>query len=368
MKKALVYYPFPLAKEANSGSKLRPLEMIKAFNSWGEQNGVEIVFISGTTAEREKQFQELLSNGKLNDLWFCYMENQTIPIWLTDPGHKPARPFLDRKILKFLQSRNVPVGVFYRDIYWKFDDLYPLTGVKKRIMQTIYRVEEKFYQKYCQVIFVPSLEMGKYVDIDRPMVDLPPGGKEVPISYKNIDNRPLEAIYVGAIKSEEYGLPLLLDALELANNKDLRCKLTVVCRPDEYEMLADGQKEKIRKQNVAVKHISGKELDVLYKEMDFAFIPRLCTEYQHFSMPVKLVEYLSNGLPIVATECDAQKRFLSENGYGVICKDEKKSMAEAIDVMVDSIKNYQDNIQATFLQNHSWMARVQKVKNSLVGE
>jgi glycosyltransferase involved in cell wall biosynthesis len=368
MKKVLVYYPFPLAKEANSGSKLRPLEMIKAFNSWGEQNGIKVVIISGTSIERERQFQELVSKGELNDLWFCYMENQTIPLWLTDPGHKPARPFLDRKILKFLQSRNIPIGVFYRDIYWKFDDLYPLKGIKKRFMQTIYRLEEKFYQKYCNVIFVPSLEMGKYVDIDRPMVDLPPGGKEVAISYKKIENRHLEAIYVGAIKSEEYGLPLLLDALELVNEKELRCRLTVVCRPDEYETLAQEQKEKMRKQNVEVKHISGEKLDELYKQMDFAFIPRLCTEYQHFSMPVKLVEYLSNGLPIVATECEAQKRFLSEYGYGVICKDEKKSMAEAIEKIVKTIEIYQERIQATFFKNHSWIARVEKVKNSLVGE
>src|SRR4051812_16697430 len=99
MKKVLVYYPFPLAKEANSGSKLRPLEMIKAFNSWGEQNGIEVIIISGTSAERERQILELTVNDRLKDLWFCYMENQTIPLWLTDPGHKPARPFIDRKIL-----------------------------------------------------------------------------------------------------------------------------------------------------------------------------------------------------------------------------------------------------------------------------
>jgi glycosyltransferase involved in cell wall biosynthesis len=368
MKKVLVYYPFTLSKEANSGSKLRPLEMKKAFETWGSANGVEIILISGTTLERENRFNELLTLGKLNDLWFCYMENQTIPIWLTDPGHRPIRPFFDKKILKFLKSNGVPIGVFYRDVYWKFDDLYPLKGMKKTVMQAIYRMEEKFYEKYCDIIFLPSLEMGKYVSINRPMVDLPPGGKSVVISKKESRNFPFEAIYVGAIKSEEYGLSLLLHSMELINAKEFRCNLTIVCRENEYSALPPETREQIRRLNIEIKHISGESLNQLYEKMDFAFIPRLCTEYQHFSMPVKLVEYLSNGLPIIATACEAQERFISENQYGLICKDEPHSMAEAIEKMFTAIDVYQENIDKTFLKNHSWVSRVEKVKNSLVEE
>ncbi|WP_282173986.1 glycosyltransferase [Cytobacillus firmus] len=368
MKSVLVYYPFPLSENANSGSKLRPLEMKKAFHTWGTENGVNIIVISGTSDQRDQQFQQLLSSGKLDNLWFCYMENQTIPLWLTDPGHKPKRPFIDRKILRYLKQHNVPVGVFYRDVYWKFDHIYPLTGAKKKIMQSIYRIEEKFYEKYCDVIFLPSLEMGEFVDIDRKMADLPPGGKERPVSAREKHEGPFKAIYVGAINGEDYGLSLMLDALMETNKESEICKLTIVCRQGEYEAADQANKEKIKELDIDVRHISGSELDSLYEEMDFAFIPRKCTEYQNFSMPVKLVEYLSNGLPIVATACDAQKRFLESNRYGVICEDNPSSMAEAIKEMADSLEQYQENIEATFLKNHSWVARVEKVKASLAGE
>ncbi|MCM3663611.1 glycosyltransferase [Mesobacillus subterraneus] len=367
MKTVLVYYPFALAKDANSGSKLRPLEMKKAFEAWGKLNDVKVILISGTTAERRQQFQEHLASGALDNLWFCYMENQTIPLWLTDPGHKPKHPFIDRQILKFLKSKNVPTGVFYRDVYWKFDHIYPLKGYKKTIMQSIYKIEEKFYEKYCDVIFLPSLEMGKYVDIDRPMVDLPPGGKKVELSQKESHGEPFHAIYVGAIKGADYGFDLLLGAFDIINREQQRCDLTIVCRQPEYESLTAQQKEQLTKLGIKVMHISGEKLDELYKEVDFALIPRKCTEYQNFSMPVKLVEYLSNNLPIVATACDAQKRFLGENGYGIICGDEEKSMAAAIEEMMGSLEQYQENIQQTFMKNHSWLARVEKVKSSLVG-
>jgi glycosyltransferase involved in cell wall biosynthesis len=368
MKKVLVYYPFPLAKQPNSGSKLRPHEMYKAFCEWGAKEEVEVILISGTSAEREKQFCQLQNEGKLTNLLFCYMENQTIPLWLTDPGHKPQKPLIDWKVLRYLKEHHVPVGVFYRDVYWKFDELYPLKGWKKKIMQTIYRWEERFYEKYCDVIFLPSMEMGKYVSIRRPMTDLPPGGKRKTIPLKQRDNNISKAIYVGGINNDDYGLFLLLDAIEIVNREKPLVHLTVVCRKNEYDALPVAKKERIKQLNVEVKHISGEELDHLYTQMDFAFIPRIRSEYNDFSVPVKLVEYLSNGLPIVATSCLAQKRFIEADGYGIICDDNKHSMAEAIRNMMEYQDSYRNNIVRTFVEKHSWVARVEKVKKTLVGE
>jgi glycosyltransferase involved in cell wall biosynthesis len=368
MKKVLVYYPFPLAEQANSGSKLRPHEMYKAFCEWGDKEAVEVILISGTSAEREKRFRQLISEGKLDDVWFCYMENQTIPLWLTDPGHKPQKPFIDRTVLRYLKKRNVPVGVFYRDVYWKFDELYPLKGLKKKVMQTIYRWEERFYEKYCDAIFLPSLEMGKYVSIQRPMVDLPPGGKRREFYREKRNHSIAKGLYVGGINNEDYGLFLLLDALEIVNQKEPLVHLTVVCRKNEYEALSDQKKERINRLGVDVKHISGAELDRLYEQIDFAFIPRFRSEYNDFSVPVKLVEYLSNGLPVVATDCLAQKRFIEADGYGVICKDNKESMAEAIRTMMNHQEQYRQHIAETFMEKHSWVARVEKVKKTLTGD
>ena len=125
----------------------------------------------------------------------------------------PKKPFIDTKVMKFLKQRHVPVGVFYRDVYWKFDELYPLKGAKKTVMKTIYRMEENFYSKYCDVIFLPSDAMGKYVDINREKVSLPPGGKESQVVRSERVKQNAQGLYVGGINNEDYGLFLLLDAL-----------------------------------------------------------------------------------------------------------------------------------------------------------
>lgn len=366
-KAVLVYFPFKLAEKADSGSKLRPLEMLKAFRQWGKEEKVEIIEINGTSEERKRQFNQLKNEEKLNNLWFCYAENQTIPIWLTDPGHRPTKPFIDTQVFKFLKERNVPMGIFYRDVYWKFDKLYPLKGLKKKIMQTIYRREERFYEKYASAIFLPSAAMGKYVDINQPKVPLPPGGKQT--DQMNVDKRfSHHGIYVGGIANDDYGLPLLLEAFENYPSNKMQPKLTIVCREDEYNKLPEGQKQRLHMLDVQLKHISGDELKELYRSMDYAYIPRLKSEYNNFSVPVKLVEYLSNGLPVVATDCEAQKAFIDSGTYGVVCDDKKDAFIQAIENVETECNRYRHNIQDTFLERNSWIARVRTVKNTLVGE
>lgn len=366
MKSVLLYYPFEVAENANSGSKLRPKEIYKAFKEWGARENVEILLLSGSSSERESLFEQWKNQGKLDQLEFCYMENQTIPFWLTDKGHIPKKPFVDQKVMRFLKQRHVPVGVFYRDVYWKFDELYPLKGLKKTVMKTIYRMEEKFYNKYCKVIFLPSDAMGKFVDIQKEMISLPPGGKKMNIVRKEKKSPFSQGLYVGGINNEDYGLFLLLDALEMANQEEKICELTVVCREDEYKQLPEDKKKRIDEMKVTVKHVSGEALNELYREMDFAFIPRFRSTYNDFAVPVKLVEYLSNELPVVATYCQAQQEIIESDGYGIICEDKPASMAQAIKEMAPNALQYRENIQKTFIQKHSWLARVEKIKSALI--
>ena len=127
---------------------------------------------------------------------------------------------------------------------------------------------------------------------------------------------------------------LLLDALEKANEASVICELTVVCREDEYKGLSEEKKARLQEMNVAVKHVSGEALNELYREMDFAFIPRYRSIYNDFSVPVKLVEYLSNELPVIATYCQAQQEIIETDGYGLICEDNPEDMAKEVSQLI----------------------------------
>lgn len=365
MRSVLIYYPFSLSYQADSGSKLRPLEMIKAFQTLGEAEGIKIITINGNSQERKKQFERLLQEGELEDLLFCYVENQTIPIWLTDSGHIPKSPFIDWKVFRYLKQKKVPVGVFYRDIYWKFDELYPLKGWKKKIMKMLYKLEEKFYEKYADDIFLPSEEMFPYVSIKRNKIALPPGGNQQPLTPIRKESACKNGIYVGGIR-EDTGIPILLDAMEIIHKRNLPFTLTVVCREREFQGLPAEVKQRFTRLGIKVQHLSGMELHQLYYEQDVGFIPFQRSTYNEFAVAFKLFEYLSHNLPVIATECAAQKRIIESGPYGLICKDDPQSMADAIEKMIESHPQYLAEIERTFLMNHSWLARAHTVKNTFL--
>jgi glycosyltransferase involved in cell wall biosynthesis len=157
----------------------------------------------------------------------------------------------------------------------------------------------------------------------------------------------------------------MLATLEQIRAERLPLSLTVVCREAEYQGLAAEQKEKMDQLQVEVKHLSGLELDKLYEEHDFAYLPRTKSTYNDFSVPVKLVEYLSNYLPVLASNCTAQQRFVESGPYGVVAEATVDSMIQATKQMMDQHTSYLQTIQDQFLADNSWLARVKTVSNTL---
>ena len=368
MKNIIIYYPFTIATNPKSGSAIRPVEMLKAFEVYAKKHSLEMIVISGNSKERRVQWNKLVQEKKYEHTLFCYSENQTIPLWLTDSGHIPKDWKIDRDVFQTLKKHNVPIGVFYRDVYWKFDELYSLKGLKKFIMQTIYKMEEKFYGKYVHTIFLPSDAMGKYVNINTAKMALPPGGRfaEIPTNSNNLQ-KPFKGIYVGGINNDDYGLPTLVESYALLNKESQLGELIIVCREDEYTQLSNEDKEKLNKPYIDVKHVSGAELQQVYEEVDFAFIPRKRSIYNDFAVPIKLVEYLTAGLPIIATDCSAQEQFILSGPYGVITGDDAESLVQGMYAIEPHFNEYKENIKHRFLQQHAWNERAEQAAQALVG-
>ena len=368
MKNIIIYYPFTIASNPKSGSAIRPVEMLKAFKVYAKKHGLEVIVISGTSKERRMQWSKVMEERKYEQTLFCYSENQTIPLWLTDPGHIPKDWKIDKDFFQTLKKHHVPVGVFYRDVYWKFDELYSLKGLKKFIMQTIYKMEEKFYGKYVHTIFLPSDAMGRYVNINSTKMALPPGGRFAEISTTSNDiQQPFKGIYVGGINNDDYGLPTLVEAYELLNKDHVLGELVIVCRQDEYTQLSNIDKEKLNKPYISLKHVSGAELQQVYEEVDFAFIPRKRSVYNDFAVPIKLVEYLTAGLPIIATDCSAQEDFIKSGPFGVITGDDAESLVQGMHSIQPHFAEFKNNIQQSFLQKHAWNERAEQAAHALLG-
>ena len=45
-----------------------------------------------------------------------------MPTLLTEPHHFPTHPLLDFGFFRYVKKQGIPIGLFYSDIFWKFED------------------------------------------------------------------------------------------------------------------------------------------------------------------------------------------------------------------------------------------------------
>ncbi|MBH0164080.1 glycosyltransferase [Fictibacillus sp. 7GRE50] len=365
MKKVIVYYPFK-TREQTSGSAVRPAKLLEAFYEAGRKHLFEVVPIIGETHERKEKLESFYKNTKPEDVLFCYMENATIPYWLTDSNHIPKHPLMDIKFFSFLKKNNIPLGIFYRDIYWKFDEFYPLTGPKRAIMRTIFKMELSVYKKYADVIFLPSPYMNKYVGIDsQPVISLPPGGVDKVLPTVP-NNEPIQAVYVGGI-NQRYGIYDVLEAFDTMNKDELKIKLILVCREAEFKVMKEHFTPYVNQPWLKLMHAHGEQLAQIYKEADFGIVPIKKDTYNNFAVAVKQFEYISYGLPIIATNCDAQRDLVESGNYGIIVDDNPASIKEGLEKMLDQDTRQQlrNNAVHALRTENLWLHRAETIIEEL---
>jgi glycosyltransferase involved in cell wall biosynthesis len=353
MTKILMHMPYPFPQELTSGSRVRPYQMYRAFLDLG----YKVELIAGDVSGRKKQILDLIRNGNTGDIAFCYSEPSTLPV----------HPVWDHLLYCFLAKRKLPTGIFYRDAYWKLASWYSYKGLKTRYPWLRYRLDLLVFSMTATVIFFPSQTMADLFSLAPPKAPLPPGGQIMAGEYYL---RPVDEIktvaYVGGIK-QQYGLEILLQALDLVNRK-VALNLELVCRQDEVMQQRPTFAKYDGTEWLHVHHLTNKDLEQVYRRSAIAVIPRPKSFYNDLAMPVKLFEYLSYGLPIVATNCTEMANFISRNKVGLIAEDNASSLADRLLQLVEDKALYDQlrrNVRRTLENGNLWTDRARFVAEQL---
>lgn len=300
--------PFSLDPNAKSASGIRPLKMLEAFKNIGYIVDV----VEGTAIERKNKIKKIkcnIDNGKSYD--FCYSESSTQPTLHTEPYSFIKHPFFEFNFLKHLKKHNIKVGLFYRDIYWCFPEY--ADSWKKKLYKYLYRYDLFCYNKYVDVLFLPSLRMKEFIPFKMrmPVYELPSGSEivETEINTKE-DGEKLEVFYVGGI-GNHYDLTMLCRCVAQVENMHL----TICCRPADWEKV-EGKYKPLLNTNIEIVHASGKELDNYYKRADLCSLFVEPGVYRTFAMPYKLLEFIGRGRPVLASNNTAAADFVEKNKAG----------------------------------------------------
>ncbi len=341
-----------------TGSSVRPKRMLEAF----KEAGCNVKLISGNQNDykaRKNAFRDLKTYLQNNRPDFCYIE-------------PPSGPFFfecDRNAIKLINKYKIPIGFFYRDIYWKFDsnafknrDMDLKNKLKAKIINCMQKRDYQVLKNNISIFYFPSDSVGKCMGLKNYAV-LPPGCVER--NYKKNKTEELQAIYVGGA-TKRYGIGLILNAWK--NIKHI--KLNIICPLEQWkDWLTNYPEYNELEDNVKVYHLSdGKELDNLYYEADFALIPILKTEYNDMAIPIKLYEYVSRGLPIVATNCKEMQQIVENANIGLVTEDSPEKFYEAVIELTEKIQKkdiYLEHL-IKMRDENTWLMRAKQVIKDLV--
>lgn len=334
----LGHYPLD---QLDRAPKVRTYRMIEALAHYAW-----VTVVTGTRSVRGAILRQSL--GLLDQIDAIYLESGSSTATLTDCW-----------FLYQAHRRGIPTGIFVRDAYQLFPDLYPPAGFKSRVLSLLYKISLRFYARSATVIFVPTSGLGQVVPGSRKVL-LPPGG----IRGKGSVNPPdvgHRIIYVGAAGPHD-GVEMLVAAFELVRATIADADLWLVMRPNEV------RHHIVTTVGVHVLEASGEYLESLLQSAQVAVIPRVDTRYNRLALPVKLMDYLSQGLPVVVTKGSEAARVVEKAHAGLVTEHSATALAEALKFLLQHVAQRQEMSRnaVSYISENLWADRAASVLATLL--
>lgn len=355
----IFHAPYPMADNPTSASRLRPLRMREAFKTLG----YDIIDVSGTTPQRKqalKSLRKILKSGLRPD--FLYSENSTQPNLFATSIKDGIAPTLDYRLMRQARQHNIPIGVFYRDIYWRFPQ-FAAKDLISRISPLLHRLDMRGYQRNNAHLFLPSLKMAEVMGLDasQSFSALPPAGDDGSILPLPAQPSPLRLFYVGGIGGH-YRLDKLIKAV--AANRDIQMDL--VTRESQWQAAIQADSN-LKSENIHPHHLDSWQLTPLYERSQVAVLLVEPTPYRDFAAPVKLFEYISRGRPILASAGTEAARIVNKYDAGWVVDYEDEAIANILKHLQEHPEEIAEKAaKATAAaKENTWTARAVQVAQTL---
>jgi len=367
MKRCLFHTPMPIDPSVAAGSRVRPLNLRAGF----EQIGYQVDTIWGYGAERKRAIeiakQNVRSGGRYD---FLYSESSTMPTMLTEKHHFPSYPCLDFAFFRFCCRNKIPVGLFYRDVYWQFDRCRrSIRWYKRLVTVPCYHLDLLAYRHWVDVLFLPSVQMSSYVHYwpkEKPIYALPPGGvlaggDSVPPRIQK-----LRLLYIGGVCSPLYDIGNLLEGVHRAVLAGANIHLTICCPREHWEARPMFYNDWLGGW-LTVVHLSGTEAQEMYQHHDIAMVYRVSTPYLEFAMPVKVFEALGQGKPIITMNSTVVSEFIQEQGCGWNVSPESDALAGLLQRLAGRPQEVAEKTRVTqrVRVEHTWAKRAERAASIL---
>lgn len=350
------HLPFVMNPQAKSASGIRPVKMFNAFKALG----YKVIEVTGSHPERRRKMADLKRQVQAGlKIDFVYSEASTTPTGLGEKITLATSLTRDINFLRYLRQQGIKVGLFYRDIYWQFDEYKERVGQPyTALLRWRYRADLKAYRKAVDIIYLPSMRMAEFLPRqNQAQASALPPGAEIVESRQPETSDTTTLFYVGGIGSY-YRMTETVRGVKEADDAAF-----IICtREGEWQEMKE-QYEEVLGESIEVVHRHGEALEELY---DRAHIGSLLMEpipYRDFAAPMKLYEYLGHGKAIVATRGSLAAELVEKYEAGWTLDYDSNELSGLLDSLAknpEKLKLAMDNAEkARFLE--TWQSRAQQV-------
>ncbi|MEZ0240909.1 MAG: glycosyltransferase [Chloroflexota bacterium] len=309
----------------------------------------QLSVVSGGRAGRVPRLLRWLARGGLGSIDGIYVE----------AASSFATP-VDLAFLALARLRGLPVGVYFRDAYQLFRDEYPVTRGRERLLDWLWRRSHAPLQWVASQRYAPSAGLAIALGLESPVL-LPPGtDPDLPF----LGASPGQLVgYVGSLSRSD-GVDLLVEAVTQVRQSHPGCGLRIVS-PAEPEAAL------LRLPWVTWVDAGRAGLGAALGDVRVCVIPRRITPYTDLAVPLKLMDFLGFGKPIVATDCAETAALVGPGDAAILVRDDPRELAAAI------VRVIADDALATRLAANAralaeapattWGARADTVLETLFG-
>ncbi|MGZ6256614.1 MAG: glycosyltransferase, partial [Candidatus Limnocylindria bacterium] len=240
--------------------------------------------------------------GRLHRLAGIYVESSS-----SLPG--PA----DLGFLALARALGVPVVTYVRDAYQLFPEYYPVTSLRRWISRAAFLPLFRALAHLSSTVAFPSRGLARAVLGDgesaRSAALLPPGSRLPEVAPLDPASRAI--LYVGSLAHGASGGDLLLEAMTLARSRghDLR----LICVVPEGQGPPEPHPPWLE-----VVRGSDPEIRALLPRVLATIAPRPRTPYNDLAVPIKVLEYLGYGRPLIVTDATETAAIVQAAGCGIV--------------------------------------------------
>ena len=371
MKNMIFYFPYKIDLTYISGTMIRPFQMLRAF----KRIGYNVVSIVGNSGERSKKISEvkkLIKEGM--NIEFVYSESINFPIILSDPDHIPRHPFVDMAFFKFIKNRGIPIGLFYRDIFWRFSTYKETVPLINRLISVpLFYADLIWYKELLDVLFVPSKSFISYVPIipKERLIPLPPGGNITNNYIREKKSKNFTVLYVGNVIPPEHDIGIIFRVAKILEDSP-KIEFIISSPEKSWIKVRDYYKKNLGFDipgNVKIEHKFPYELDSLYASSNIFIIP-INDEYTKMTSLIKLYEAIGHAIPIVIA-CNGfseSGKFVKDENIGFLVSYSPEEVAELVIELSherEKLVEKQKNIVRIQVE-HTWESRAIYVEKILM--